>query len=163
LDGAQLPSDTDFETDMTTPHLLSVQVSLPRWLEHEPAGARARRRWWTGFDKRVVAGPVRLARTGLAGDGQACVGDSYAIGEAVLQVSMPRLPCGDISRRWGRKDLTARVRASGRTGWYFRVLREGSVEAGTEVELRARLSRRLGSPLRADTPPGADPAAGGLG
>jgi MOSC domain-containing protein YiiM len=66
------------------------------------------------------------------------IGDTYALGEAIVQVSMPRIPCGNISRRWKRADLTARVRETGRTGWYFRVLEPGDVQAGMEVRLVER-------------------------
>ncbi len=67
-----------------------------------------------------------------------CIGDTYAIGEALLQVSQPRQPCWKISARWRSPDLTARVEASGRTGWYLRVLREGNVAAGDAVTLLDR-------------------------
>ena len=62
-----------------------------------------------------------------------CIGDVYQIGDAVLQVSQPRGPCWKISRRWGIPDLLARVQNTGRTGWYFRVLQEGGVQAGDAV------------------------------
>jgi len=55
-----------------------------------------------------------------------------------LQISQPRQPCWKLSRRWRIKDLSARVERSGRTGWYFRVLAEGPVEAGTALELVRR-------------------------
>lgn len=67
-----------------------------------------------------------------------CIGDVYAIGEARVQVSQPRQPCWKIARRWQIKDLTARVQKTGRTGWYFRVLSEGYVEAGLPVTLVER-------------------------
>ena len=64
-----------------------------------------------------------------------CIGDTYAIGRARVQVSQPRGPCWKIARRWRIEDLTARVLASGRTGWYLRVLSEGNVEAGMMLSL----------------------------
>jgi MOSC domain-containing protein YiiM len=67
-----------------------------------------------------------------------CIGDTYAIGEAFVQVSQPRQPCWKISRRWGREDLMARVVATGRTGWYLRVLTEGYVEPGMPMPLLHR-------------------------
>jgi MOSC domain-containing protein YiiM len=66
------------------------------------------------------------------------IGDMYEIGEALVQVSQPRQPCWKISARWRLPDLTARVEASGRTGWYLRVLREGNVAAGDTVALLER-------------------------
>ncbi len=67
-----------------------------------------------------------------------CIGDIYAVGGAQVQVSQPRQPCWKIARRWGMEDLTARVIATGRTGWYFRVLAEGYVEPGVPVTLLHR-------------------------
>src|SRR5262249_47371619 len=55
-----------------------------------------------------------------------CVGDVIAIGDARLQVSQPRGPCANISRRWKRADLLKRVTENGRSGWYLRVLDEAT-------------------------------------
>ncbi len=71
-------------------------------------------------------------------EGSVCVGDRYAIGAAQVEVSQPRQPCWKIAARWQMTDLTARVEASGRTGWYVRVLAEGAVEANDEVLLLDR-------------------------
>jgi MOSC domain-containing protein YiiM len=68
----------------------------------------------------------------------ACLGDTYALGEACIQVTAPRYPCFKIGRRWQIPDLTSRVAATGRTGWYCRVLEEGWVEPGQPVHLVAR-------------------------
>ena len=68
----------------------------------------------------------------------ACIGDTYGIGEALIQVSGPRYPCWKIERRWGIPGLTDRVAATGRTGWYCRVLREGVVAPGMTVTLVER-------------------------
>ena len=68
----------------------------------------------------------------------ACIGDIYAIGEARIQVTGPRYPCWKIERRWGLPGLTDRVAATGRTGWYCRVLHEGLIEPGTSIILVER-------------------------
>ncbi len=62
-----------------------------------------------------------------------CIGDTFAIGDARLQVSQPRQPCWKLARRWRVKDLPARVVATGRSGWYLRVLEEAHIEAGMDV------------------------------
>ncbi len=67
-----------------------------------------------------------------------CIGDSFAIGDAVVQVSQPRGPCWKISRRWNRPELLERVVVTGRTGWYCRVLRAGDVAAGDVCTLTGR-------------------------
>jgi len=66
------------------------------------------------------------------------VGDIYALGESLLQVSQPRQPCWKPARRWKIKDLTARIEQTGRTGFYFRVLRHGYVQAGQPLQLFQR-------------------------
>jgi len=57
------------------------------------------------------------------------VGDIFQIGEAVVQVSQPRQPCGKLAARNGDKHFVKLVQANG-TGFYMRVLREGMVRAG---------------------------------
>jgi MOSC domain-containing protein YiiM len=64
-----------------------------------------------------------------------CLGDTWQIGEALIQINQARLPCWKISRRWRVQDLSRQVQKSGRTGWYHRVLREGEIEAGMELLL----------------------------
>ena len=58
------------------------------------------------------------------------IGDRFQIGDAVVEVSQPRGPCWKLGRRWERPDLPKLVVASGRSGWYFRVQREGMVAPG---------------------------------
>jgi MOSC domain-containing protein YiiM len=67
-----------------------------------------------------------------------CLGDVYAIGTALVQVSQPRQPCANISHRWKMPGLTQRVEATGRHGWYMRVLTEGEVVADEPVRLNER-------------------------
>jgi len=67
-----------------------------------------------------------------------CIGDTYRLGNATVQVSQPRSPCWKLARHWDVKDLAVRVQRTGRTGWYLRVLEEGELAAGGELELLAR-------------------------
>ena len=67
-----------------------------------------------------------------------CIGDVYAIGDAVLQVTQPRGPCFKIGYRWGIPDLLKQVTENQRSGWYLRVLEEGTVEAGLEIRVAER-------------------------
>ncbi|MGC4096356.1 MAG: MOSC domain-containing protein [Nitrospira sp.] len=71
-------------------------------------------------------------------EGDVCIGDIFEIGESLVQVSQPRQPCWKLARRWRVKDLALRVQETGRTGWYFRVLREGHVQAGNTLMLMER-------------------------
>ena len=67
-----------------------------------------------------------------------CIGDIYQIGTAELQVSQPRQPCWKIARRWQRRDLALLIQKSGKTGWYFRVVREGVITPQDSIKLLSR-------------------------
>lgn len=81
-----------------------------------------------------------LTTTGAV-EAEVCIGDIFEIceaGGALVQISQPRQPCWKLSRRWNIPGLAARVERTGRTGWYFRVLREGSMEPCDQLRLVAR-------------------------
>lgn len=78
-----------------------------------------------------------LTIDGLAEE-DVCIGDVWAIGDALVAVSQPRQPCWKLARRWRVEDLAARVQRTGRTGWYFRVLREGTLTPGLTLALQDR-------------------------
>ena len=59
-----------------------------------------------------------------------CIGDTYRLGSVVLQVSQPRRPCWKIDTRYEITGLTAFIVESGHTGWYYRVLEEGTATPG---------------------------------
>ena len=71
------------------------------------------------------------------------VGDSIEIGTAVLQVTQPRLPCFKLAAKFQRDDIIKRFLDSRRTGFYARVIQEGSLEAGDAVTVRQRDPQRL--------------------
>jgi len=63
------------------------------------------------------------------------VGDVFRVGETLVQVSQGRQPCFRVNLRFGRPDAALALQASGHTGWYYRVLREGWLAAGDVFEL----------------------------
>jgi MOSC domain-containing protein YiiM len=63
------------------------------------------------------------------------LGDLFSIGTAEVVVTQPRLPCYKLGVRFGSDDMVKRFLASGRTGFYVAVLREGEVGAGDEIEV----------------------------
>lgn len=67
-----------------------------------------------------------------------CIGDTYTVGTARVQVSQPRMPCWKLGRRWKLPDLHSQVRDSGHTGWYLRVLETGEVGPGDMLSLLER-------------------------
>ncbi len=68
-----------------------------------------------------------------------CIGDQFALGNAVLEVSQGRQPCWKLNDRFNVPDMARRIQATGRTGWYYRVLQGGTAMAGDRLELKARL------------------------
>ncbi|TVY43876.1 Phthalate 4,5-dioxygenase oxygenase reductase subunit [Lachnellula subtilissima] len=68
-----------------------------------------------------------------------CVGDILSFGvEVVVQVSKPRPPCYKLNHRFEVKDMSLRSQNAKRTGWYYRVLKEGLIQAGDEIVLLER-------------------------
>lgn len=61
------------------------------------------------------------------------VGDRLAVGSAEVVVTQPRLPCYKLGVRFDSDDMVKRFLASGRTGFYLAVAREGEVSAGDEI------------------------------
>lgn len=67
-----------------------------------------------------------------------CLGDQWACGSAVFEVSQGRQPCWKLNDRFGVPDMSRRVQDSLRAGWYLRVLAPGEVAAGDAITLIAR-------------------------
>lgn len=62
------------------------------------------------------------------------IGDVFRIGQALLQVSQPRAPCFKLGIRMSDEQFPARFVAANRTGFYLRVLEEGRVAAGDDIQ-----------------------------
>ena len=69
---------------------------------------------------------------GLADD-RVCIGDRYRIGEALFEVTQPRVTCYRVGIRMNDARMPALLVSHLRPGFYFRVLREGAVQAGDEI------------------------------
>jgi ferredoxin-NADP reductase/MOSC domain-containing protein YiiM len=69
---------------------------------------------------------------GLA-DNEVFVGDRYRIGDAVFEVSQPRVTCYRVGIRTNEPRMAALLVAHHRPGFYFRVLQEGKVGAGDDI------------------------------
>lgn len=95
--------------------------------------------WWRGqigehpaLDEPGGFGS-NLAVTGLLED-DVHIGDRFRLGTALIEVSQPRQPCWKIEHRFGHKGMVAKIIATGRSGWYFRVIEPGEVAAGDSLE-----------------------------
>jgi MOSC domain-containing protein YiiM len=75
-----------------------------------------------------------LSTSGVREDG-VHLGDVWSWGSALLQVAQPRWPCFKLALYRDRADVQARMRSTGRTGWYLRVLGVGEVPAAGPIEV----------------------------
>jgi len=66
-------------------------------------------------------------------DNEVCIGDRYRIGDALLEVTQPRVTCYRVGIRMNEPRMAALLVAHHRPGFYFRVLQEGEVGAGDEI------------------------------
>lgn len=63
------------------------------------------------------------------------IGDTYQLGETIIQVSQPRLPCWRLAYHVNDIHFAKEVKESGHTGWHFRVLKTGYIKEQDELIL----------------------------
>ena len=159
-----------------------AKAEMPGWLELTPAGIvgdqQADLNVHGGHDKalhhyaadhypawradlgRDDLGPggfgENLSTTGITEE-TLCIGDTLALGNAVVQVSQGRQPCWKLDMHTGEPRMAYLFQKTGRTGWYYRVLKPGAIRAGEVIRFLdrpnpgwtveyvtwARLSRRI--------------------
>ena len=88
---------------------------------------------WLGVDELPWgAFGENLTTEGLL-ETDVCIGDRFRIGSALLEVSQPRIPCANLALRHERADLPKHFLASGRSGFYFRIVEHGDLAAGDAI------------------------------
>jgi len=95
--------------------------NYPKWckflgVDELPFGALAENLTISGLDETTVF-----------------LGDIHQIAGITLQVCQPRKPCWKISRRWQNKNFTNEIYTSGRTGWYYQVLKSGKITKNATI------------------------------
>ena len=63
---------------------------------------------------------------------QVYFGDVFEAGSVRLQVTMPRQPCSKLNLKFEDNQMAKKFLASGRSGFYFRVLKTGMIKAGDQ-------------------------------
>jgi len=71
-------------------------------------------------------------------DATVCIGDCYRLGDVLVQVSQPRLPCWKINHRFNIIKLSQFIEKQRITGWYYRVIETGSIRIGDAITLIER-------------------------
>ncbi|KAK3350757.1 putative phthalate 4, 5-dioxygenase oxygenase reductase subunit [Neurospora tetraspora] len=111
----------------------------PSWASEHPSAAVAFVPG--GFGENLV--------TAHMNERNVCIGDTMIVGSPsaltsnpdsclLLQVSLPRQPCFKLNHRFQLKKFAPLTWKHSRTGWYYRVLRPGFVQAGDEIRLVSR-------------------------
>jgi MOSC domain-containing protein YiiM len=97
--------------------------------------------WWAQMLERPEVGPGWFGEN-LTTEGvdvtHSVVGERWRIGDAEFEVSQPRLPCSKLGIRFGEPRMVRAFAQASRPGAYLRIIREGSVGAGDEIELLSR-------------------------
>ncbi len=92
--------------------------------------------WWgEQLERELTPGEFgeNLTLEGFASN-DFSVGDRLLIGEAILEVSAPRIPCSIFAAKMGNPQFLKQFVQASRPGAYARVLRGGSIEAGMAIE-----------------------------
>ena len=103
-----------------------------------------------GFWKEELGNPdlsfgdfgENLTTAGLM-EGDIHLGDRLRIGSTEIVATQPREPCITLNARLDKKDLSARIRKSGRSGFYFSVVKEGIIKNGDSIECINRDENRV--------------------
>ncbi|WP_374524024.1 MOSC domain-containing protein [Sphingopyxis sp.] len=119
---------------------LSVHGGPDKAIHHYP---RDHYGWWaeTLGSHALLEAPgafgENISTAGLV-ESEACLGDRYRLGTALVEISQGRQPCWKLGHRFGVASVPATVVKTRRSGWYYRVIEEGAVAAGDELALVER-------------------------
>jgi MOSC domain-containing protein YiiM len=104
------------------------------------AYAREDAAWWAERLQRDVpcgAFGENLSTSGLDVT-NAVIGERWAIGSAVFEVSAPRIPCRTFAGFWDVPDLIKQFTVAGRPGAYLRIWQGGALSAGDAISIEHR-------------------------
>ena len=93
--------------------------------------------WWaSSLEREVHPGNFgeNLTTTGIDLT-MSVIGERWAVGGAVLEVSRPRIPCTVFAGFWDVPDLIKRFTARAHPGTYLRVCSAGLVRAGDPIDV----------------------------
>lgn len=101
--------------------------------------------WWgERWRRRLLPGAFGENLTVVGLDERTThLGDRFRFGSALLEVSQPREPCGNLAARLEQPDLPEQIRENGRTGWYLRVIEPGVAAAGLTMVQESADPRRV--------------------
>ncbi|MEH7418413.1 MOSC domain-containing protein [Neobacillus drentensis] len=100
--------------------------------------------WEEVFQKKLIlpAFGENITATGMTED-HVCIGDIYKIGNTILQITQGRVPCVSISNYNEEKQLLKKVIETTLTGYFFRVLEEGTIMFDSDITLLEKHSKEI--------------------
>lgn len=95
--------------------------------------------WNDTFDKELPlpAFGENITALGMREE-QVFIGDIFRIGEALVQVTQGRVPCATVSNYNEEKQFLKKLVDTTLTGYFFRVLEEGTIETDSTIQCVAR-------------------------
>ena len=126
VDDAQADLSVHGGVDKAIHHYAAEHYAV--WREEFPSSA-----------ERLVPGGFgeNVSTTGIS-EADLCIGDVLSLGSARVQVSQGRQPCWKLNQHTGLKTLAKRFQQTGHTGWYYRVVEGGRVEADDAMAVLER-------------------------
>lgn len=126
--------DGDEQADLT------VHGGVDKAIHHYP---RDHYHWWAGeLGDHVLLGAPGAFGENISTEGliesEARIGDRYRLGSALVEISQGRQPCWKLGHRFGIATVPATVVTTRRSGWYYRVIEEGTVATGDTLALVER-------------------------
>ena len=100
--------------------------------------------WEEMFQKKLIlpAFGENITATGMVEE-QVCIGDIYKLGDTVVQVTQGRVPCATISNYNQEKQFLKKVVETTLTGYFFRVLEEGTITLDSQISLVEKHSKEI--------------------
>jgi MOSC domain-containing protein YiiM len=119
--------------------------------EHQAVYAVAREEldWWgEHLDRDLGDGMFgeNLTTTGIGVDA-AEMGEQWRVGEVLLEVCGPRIPCATFAKHLGERAWVRRFSERGRTGAYLAVREAGAIAPGDAIEVVHRPGHGLTVPM----------------
>jgi MOSC domain-containing protein YiiM len=116
-------SDTKHHGGVHKAIFANAQTNYPRWEQYLAK---------ENLEYGALAENITLSNIN---EDNVSIGDIHKIGDVILEVSQPREPCWKIGQKFLHKEFTKYIYDSGETGWYYRVLHEGSFVQGDDLIL----------------------------
>lgn len=76
-------------------------------------------------------------------DTEVHIGDTFQLGNAIVQVSQPRRPCWKVNHKYGNAHIASLLMSEAISGWYYRILETGQLRRGDNIEFLDRLDNSI--------------------